>query len=697
LRISIPALFISALGTCFISCACAQSSSPAEGRLKLDVVVTDSSGAPVAGLNRSDFTVLDNNHPASILSFHAYDASAQSDPPIELVLVLDEAGHSGDQVYDEEYGVKKFLQQNSGHLALPTTIYRLHNINLSVTPQPITDGNALAALLSAKNGFREVDMCENFALQNVTFRNAVPHPQSELLALGFITLTERRKPGRKLLVWVGNRGPIGENSFDWITEFSTRLREARITLSTVSFWRDPAQRFPFERHVDGVKSASAATADDLEIDVLAAQTGGQVLAKQDNNLAPLIEDCIQNPNAFYTLSIEPEQTDRPDDYHPLSVQIDKPGLKTHTSMGYYDEPVYFDQPVIPARRLTVAQLEQELTTLQRNSDSEAARKLSSIELTERMSSATLLSWKSRLPGTKSWAALVSMADAAAFLGPPPSEIAAAAAPDSAAQQLMLSRTVDYLLNAIPKLPDFFATRTTVHYQALLMQNGQTWKTVIGDRILRPAGITRATVLYRNGYEVVDFGKGKKKLPESGKPSLSTSGTFGPILSAVMMDVARSNLVWSRWQQGSDAQRAVFSYKIPQPQSHYRVTSSSILADGNTIGELQGMNAYHGEIEIDPASGAVLRLMVEADFPPNNPFRRAGIMVEYGPVEIGGKTCICLERSVSIGRFRSIFTMDEWGASFKVYGPFETMMDDVTFADYHMFHGEARILTGDGSM
>jgi hypothetical protein len=36
---------------------------------------------------------------------------------------------------------------------------------------------------------------------------------------------------------------------------------------------------------------------------------------------------------------------------------------------------------------------------------------------------------------------------------------------------------------------------------------------------------------------------------------------------------------------------------------------------------------------------------------------------------------------------------EWGESFKVYGPFETMLDDVSFGNYHMFRGEAKILTG----
>jgi VWFA-related protein len=707
LRHFAPTLFMSVLGLGFTASACSQPALPAEGQLKLDVVVSDRSGAPVTGLDRSNFTLLDNNHPANILSFHGFDATAaRPDPPVELILVIDQAQLPSQLIHDEDSGLEHFLKQNGGQLALPTTIYRFSGLNLAVTPQPSTDGNTLAGLISSKNGMHEVEVggynCASgghLSPVSPSYSNPLVHCRSAaLVALGMITLKERRKPGRKLLVWVGSPGPIiGEYSFEWVTEFSTRLREARITLSSVSYWRSPRERYPYVRYVDGVMSARSATANNLTVDVLAAQSGGQVLAPEDNDLTPLIQDCVRNSDSFYTLSFEPEPTDQPDDYHRLSVEINKPGLVAHTSMGYYDEPVYFDQPYVPPTRQTVAELEQALAKLAGNSDAEAAHKLSSMVLAERWNTAALLSWKRRLPGAKSWAALVSVADTAAFLAPPPSEVLNADPPDSVARQRMLSRTIDYLLHAIPRLPDFFATRTTVHYRDPEIKIGQTWKTAIGDRTLHHTGVSSATVLYRNGYEVLDFGKTMKELPELDKGSLSTSGIFGPILSSIMMDIAGSDLVWNRWQQGAGGKIAVFSYKVSEQKSRYQVASSAILPDGKTIGEFRGTNGYHGEIEIDPDNGTVLRLTVEADLAPNLPIRRAAILVEYGPVGIGGKTCMCLERSVSIGRFRTIFPMEDWGENFTLYGPFETMMDDVTFTDYHMFQGEARILSGDSSM
>jgi hypothetical protein len=69
------------------------------------------------------------------------------------------------------------------------------------------------------------------------------------------------------------------------------------------------------------------------------------------------------------------------------------------------------------------------------------------------------------------------------------------------------------------------------------------------------------------------------------------------------------------------------------------------------------------------------------------------MIEYGPVEIGGKTYDCPLRSVSIMRSRSVGILSEWGESFRTYGPYATMLNDVTFNRYHMFRSESRILPG----
>ena len=68
------------------------------------------------------------------------------------------------------------------------------------------------------------------------------------------------------------------------------------------------------------------------------------------------------------------------------------------------------------------------------------------------------------------------------------------------------------------------------------------------------------------------------------------------------------------------------------------------------------------------------------------------MIDYGPVEIGGKVYTCPLRSVSISRVRSVnfFKVDDEG--FRTYGPYSTSLNDITFTDYHAFRAQSHILS-----
>ena len=157
--------------------------------------------------------------------------------------------------------------------------------------------------------------------------------------------------------------------------------------------------------------------------------------------------------------------------------------------------------------------------------------------------------------------------------------------------------------------------------------------------------------------------------------------------------ARSEFTWSHWEQGAEGPQAVFRYAVPQDMSHFEV-GFCCLADPDGTILFKKMAAYHGEIAIDPASGAILRLTVIAKLEPRLPMLSSGIMVEYGPVVIGEKTYICPIRSVSISRQRTVKLVEEWGESFGVYGRFETILNDVTFGQYHIFRAQSRILPDD---
>jgi len=183
-------------------------------------------------------------------------------------------------------------------------------------------------------------------------------------------------------------------------------------------------------------------------------------------------------------------------------------------------------------------------------------------------------------------------------------------------------------------------------------------------------------------------KGKKRKAADGR--LLTYGVFGPLLGAVT-DAIASGLTWNRWEQGADEPHAVFVYQIPAEKSRYRV-GGCCLPDGDGTSAFEKNAGYHGEIAIDPLS-AILRLELVADLKSSTPLVRSDMMIEYGPAEIGGKTYICPVRSVAISRGKSVIPLTEWDESFRTYGPYTTMLNDVAFEQYHMFRAKLRLLTG----
>jgi hypothetical protein len=67
-----------------------RSAATPEGRIHLDVLVTDAAGKPAVGLAPSAFTLLDDNQPRKILSFRSFDGVAvKPAPPVEVILIID--------------------------------------------------------------------------------------------------------------------------------------------------------------------------------------------------------------------------------------------------------------------------------------------------------------------------------------------------------------------------------------------------------------------------------------------------------------------------------------------------------------------------------------------------------------------------------------------------------------------------------
>jgi VWFA-related protein len=666
------------------------------GLVRLDVVVSDKSGSPITGLKPEDFTLFDNGQPLKLVSFRARTDKPKSlDNPVELILVIDALNLSSQQVAVAEREAETFLRENHGQLAHPTMVYRLTGSGLSASQQPSTEGTALVQEVLGKSKMRTVWQEPSRVIEpQLTTDYSNDRNRSSLKALGAIAIEAMQRPGRKLLLWISPGWPAetGDSSFEEIVEFSTRLREARMSLYSVTAWPYPKREITYEEFLKPVRIPKDALPGDMALEVLATKSGGRVMPPAPN-LDELIGQCAEHTDQYYTLTFDPPRATGPDEYHSLRVTVDKPEASIRTNNEYYDQPSFYDEPATPREQVSVKRLQEVLESLRSQPGSDAVRRISDLSLTERLSRTALEKLESFGHEPKAKEALIALSDSSAFLPPPSAEILSEATPSLHDQQEMFERTVNYLHDAIPTMPNLFARRTTVQFEESAQSDTQAWKVAAPDQMLHPSEPESVTVLIRHWKEVTE----KTKLPKRtnrGTQGLTTEGTFGPILAIVaVVDIlgSHSQVTWSRWEQSPEGMRAVFRYSVPGASSHLE-TRFCCLAEADGTGPYAPMSAYHGEITIDPKTGAIFRVTAQADFPPRSPMLRSDLMVEYGPIVIGGQTYICPARSVAISRSRTVKLLHVWNMDFGVYGPFETAINDVTFSDYHLFRSEIRILT-----
>jgi len=366
-------------------------------------------------------------------------------------------------------------------------------------------------------------------------------------------------------------------------------------------------------------------------------------------------------------------------------------------------------PAMAAKSVTVGQLEQLLDALRGKPDGKVAQELSDLELTERVSPTQLSHWETDLPGSRTHEALIKLTDMAAFLNPPAGDVVPIPGPDSGTQERMLEMAAEYVKTAITRLPNFVATRETTRYEdtpstlepiaSPPMTVGRMSRSMaaVGRTVgpsmssteyksLHSTGSSSTTVTYRDGYEVHDADAGKGKNPNKPATGLTTNGEFGPILSVVMGDVLRSEATWQRWEKGASEPVAVFRYAVPDEQSNYVVAIPS----GGKIEQI--FPGYHGEIAIDPATGAILRISAVLELTAPYEGMQTAMLVEYAPVTIGEQSYICPVRGIA---FSKIPVVHAGAAPDVSAASVQTQLNDVAFTQYHLFRSQARIVTGEG--
>jgi hypothetical protein len=353
-----------------------------------------------------------------------------------------------------------------------------------------------------------------------------------------------------------------------------------------------------------------------------------------------------------------------------------------------------------AKNVSVEELGQILFAEQGKPDQKVADRLSDVVLTERVTPARLARWEEQFPGSHTRDALMKLSDEVAFLDPPASDVLRDPPPDNETQEKMLALAMDYVKSTIGRLPNFYASRETTHFEGMpeqqsvfsfarnlgqVVNQSRDLEQTGGSKWLRSSGTSSLTVTYRDGQEVNDAQAEKSRKEARTISGLTTTGEFGPILVVVMGDAMQgSQVTWARWEQGVSDPVAVLRYSVPEEDSHYSVE----VPDGTKIDDLRP--AYHGEISIDPETGAILRVSIISDLARPYQMMQAAIVVEYASVQIGDHTYKCPVHGVA---FSKIPAPGAKGDADHPAVEVETQLNDITFRNYHLFGSESHIVMG----
>jgi VWFA-related protein len=212
---------------CCLPALCQQHS------LTLDVAALDKQGHPVAGLVQTDFTLLDNKHPQKITSFQVVDGAA-SEPPVQILLVVDEVNDSFINVAHERDQVNVFLQKSGTKLPYPMSVVFFSDKGATVPTEPTLDAETLSADL------RQDKNPQHTVTRSQGFYGASDRAQLSLRALGQVAEYETKRPGRKIVIWISPGWPLlsgphidlteknRQNIFNTIVTLSAAMKQARM-------------------------------------------------------------------------------------------------------------------------------------------------------------------------------------------------------------------------------------------------------------------------------------------------------------------------------------------------------------------------------------------------------------------------------------------------------------------------------------
>lgn len=318
------------------------------------------------------------------------------------------------------------------------------------------------------------------------------------------------------------------------------------------------------------------------------------------------------------------------------------------------------------------------------SDADIARKVSRVEMKERLSDEVLAEIRAGGLGPNTTRVLELLADESEFA--PGVGVRDAARPTLGQEAAILASARAFAANYVRNLPDFICTRLILRFDNRSMRSATTGPTLDGLHLLDSIA---SEVSFDQGKESYSAQTVNGKVHDQPVMGLTTWGEFGGIIEDLLAGGSNPKTEWSRWEIIDGQRVAVFRYTVDRQHSRYTVTWCC-----NLYGSLRMRPEYRGELFIAPASGSVVRLTRRAVLLPGSATRSADTVVEYRPVNIGGNPYICPVKSVTMSIWKLGVFRPPVFAGPTEFSHWMHSLSEVRFGSYHKFGASSTLLASD---
>ena len=333
----------------------------------LDVVVTDSKGHVVHGLQKSDFHLVEDGQPQTLDSFHEHTFTAVGGPqPPQLppngftnyvpagdadaytVILIDAANNTPEiQSYVRSQLIDFMKTIPAGH---PVAIFQLDSTSMHLVQGFSSDP---AVLLQAVESKRERIEIPLLSIRQPGY--AVHQFRQDNLNYGLQSMGRYLAgfPGRKNLIWFSGSIPRTywdgglESPFPDQEDFTDEITEATdaLALSRVAVYPIDARGLEVDpgfsaanRGMPSLNSAANFSTrrfyDHTDIEDVADRTGGKAFYNT-NGLKQAMAEALESGSNFYTVAYTPTNKNWDGNYRNIRIEMSQSGLKAEYRHGYF--------------------------------------------------------------------------------------------------------------------------------------------------------------------------------------------------------------------------------------------------------------------------------------------------------------------------------------------------------------------------